>query len=240
MLTVIIPAHNEETTLPLVISGLLQVIKSLEIQTFKVIVVDNASTDNTAEVAQNAGATVVHEPHMGYGSACLAALKTLESHEGWVCFMDGDGADDPQDLAALLAPLRQNQADLVLGSRLLGQRRGWVEKGALTSVQHFGNWLSALLLRWTWNIEATDLGPFRAVNQQSLLKLEMDDRNYGWTIQMQARAARLGLRIVEIPVHYRHRQGGVSKISGTVKGSFEAGRIILKTYFSSLFWKPGA
>ena len=239
MLTVIIPAHNEEATIGQVVSDIVKEIKSLEIQQFRVLVVDNASADNTAEMARNAGAVVLHEKRMGYGSACLAALKTLKGEAGWVCFMDGDGADDPQDLAALLAPLRENRADLVLGSRLLGRRRGWVENGALSPVQHFGNWLSALLLRWTWQIEATDLGPFRAVSQKTLLRLEMDDQNYGWTIQMQARAARLGLRIIEIPVHYRHRQGGVSKISGTLKGSFDAGRIILKTYWRTLFWKPG-
>ena len=230
MLTVIIPAHNEETTISDVVSGIREEIKRLKIQEFEIVVVDNASSDGTAQNASNAGAKVIYEPLLGYGSACLAALKRSSITQGLICFMDGDGADDPADLDALLTPLRLHKADMVLGSRLLGQQRGWVEDGALTTVQRFGNWLTALLLRKTWRVPMTDLGPFRALTYEAMVRLKMDDTNFGWTVQMQARAARLGLRTVEVPVHYRRRQGGRSKISGTLKGSVLAGSIILKTY----------
>ena len=182
--------------------------------------VDNASSDGTAQNASNAGAKVIYEPLLGYGSACLAALKRSSITQGLICFMDGDGADDPADLDALLAPLRLHKADMVLGSRLLGQQRGWVEDGALTTVQRFGNWLTALLLRKTWRVPMTDLGPFRALTYEAMVRLKMDDTNFGWTVQMQARAARLGLRTVEVPVHYRRRQGGRSKISVRSRGPF--------------------
>ena len=238
MLTVIIPALNEEATLAQVVTQVREELKRIQIQAFTVVVVDNGSTDKTVAVAKEAGAKVLHEPRQGYGSACLAALKVLPFPQGWVCFMDGDGADDPRDLAALLKPLQNGRADMVLGSRILGQQRGWVEKGALSPVQRFGNQLSGFLISRTWGVPCSDLGPFRAVKATALARLQMDDPNFGWTVQMQARAARLGLKTVEVPVHYRRRQGGQSKISGTVKGSILAGTLILKTYVSSLFWRP--
>ena len=238
MLNVIIPVLNEEATIAQVVKQARNELKRLKIQEFAVLVVDNGSTDKTVLRAQEAGAKVLHEPRQGYGSACLAALKVLPFPQGWVCFMDGDGADDPRDFEALLKPLQNGTADMVLGSRILGQKLGWVERGALSPVQRFGNQLSGFLLSHTWGVSCSDLGPFRVVQATALRRLEMDDPDFGWTVQMQARAARLGLRVLEVPVHYRQRQGGHSKISGTVKGSVLAGIIILKTYAASVFWRP--
>lgn len=228
---VVIPALNEEGSIGPVVTGLLAQLRALG-HSARVIVGDNGSTDDTAAVAERHGAEVVSASERGYGTACLAAIAVL-GDEDIVVFADGDGADDPRDLERLLEPIIEDEADLVIGSRALGERLGWVESGALTPPQRFGNDLSTALLRWLYGAHFTDLGPFRAISRSALSALEMDDKNFGWTVQMQARAARQGLRSTEIPVRYRKRRAGESKVAGNLKGSAMAGTIILK----SIFWE---
>jgi glycosyltransferase involved in cell wall biosynthesis len=191
----------------------------------QIIVVDNGSRDRTAEVAASHGAEVVRESRRGYGAACLAGIAALRPEITAVVFMDADGASDPADLPALLAPLEQGAADLVVGSRA----RGESEPGALTPAQRFGNALAARLLRLFFGARTTDLGPFRAVRRAALERLGMRDPDYGWTIEMQIRAHRAGLRIAEVPVRHRRRRLGRSKVSGTLRGSLAAGAKILWT-----------
>lgn len=212
---VIIPALNEE----LAIAKVLAAIPAVAAQ---VIVVDNGSTDGTAAVARNAGATVVAEGRRGYGAACLGGIAALPVDTEVAVFLDGDFSDDPREMDRLLEPLRSGRADLAIGSRTLGQS----EPGALLPVARFGNWLTTRLVRLGWGVAYTDLGPFRAIRMDALRKLGMEDRDFGWTIEMQVKAAALGLRIEEVPVSYRKRIGK-SKISGTVLGSWRAGKKIL-------------
>ncbi|RZK62866.1 MAG: glycosyltransferase family 2 protein [Hymenobacter sp.] len=225
---VLIPAHNEGRAIGLVLgeipAGLVQ----------EVVVVDNASTDDTAAAARAAGATVVAEPRAGYGRACLAGLAYYAAQPSGrspeiIVFLDGDHSDFPAEMPALLAPLLSGAAELVIGSRALGER----ERGALLPQQRFGNWLAASLLRLRYGGTTTDLGPFRAIRADALTRLGMADTNYGWTVEMQVKAARLGLRVVEVPVRYRRRIG-VSKVSGTVRGTLGAGYKILWTIFK--YW----
>jgi glycosyltransferase involved in cell wall biosynthesis len=225
---VIIPALDEEDSIGAVVRGLVEALVRAGDEPV-VVVADNGSRDQTALEAGRAGALVVAEPVRGYGAACLAALAALPADVDAVLFADGDGADDPSDVEALLAPLRRARADLVIGSRTLGERFGLVEPGSLTPVQRFGNRLATTLLRVLLLHAATDLGPFRAVTKKALDDLGMDDRGFGWTIQMQARAARLRLRVLEVPVRYRRRRSGRSKISGNLKEGARAGAVILRT-----------
>jgi glycosyltransferase involved in cell wall biosynthesis len=211
---VVIPALNEEAAIG-------RVIADIPAWVDRVVVADNGSRDRTADVARSAGATVVLEPERGYGAACLAALERLGDVDV-VVFLDGDYSDYPEDMAALVAPIVEDSADLVLGSRVLGVR----EAGSLTPQQHFGNWLATTLIRLIWGARYTDLGPFRAIGRQPLARLAMADRNYGWTVEMQVKAAEIGLRAREVPVRYRRRIG-VSKVSGTISGSIRAGIKIL-------------
>jgi glycosyltransferase involved in cell wall biosynthesis len=199
-----------------------------------VIVVDNGSTDGTAERAEQAGAFVVREPRRGYGRACLAGIETLPTDTDVVVFLDADGSDDPTCLSRLLDPIIRNQADLVVGSRLLGKP----ESGALRPMQKAGNQLAALWLRWRFGIGVTDLGPFRAIRRSSLEALGMRDRGYGWTVEMQIKAARRGLRYLEVPVPYRPRRSGKSKVSGTLRGSLGAGLKII-AYLAWYDWMRG-
>jgi len=213
----IIPALNEEPVLG-------QTLASIPSGLFRqVIVADNGSTDKTATVASACGATVVREPQRGYGAACLKALATVPSDVEAVVFMQADGSEDPREAPLLLSPIFDGRADLVLGSRVLGQ----AEKGALLPHQRFGNWLATALVQLFYGCRYTDLGPFRAIRLDSLAKLGMRDRDFGWTIEMQVKALREGLRVMEVPVHCRARQAGENKVSGNLKASLHAGAKIL-------------
>ena len=224
-ISVIIPAHNEAKAIGLVLAeipaGLVR----------EVVVVDNNSTDNTSAAARAAGATVLHEARPGYGYACLTGMTYVfgqpqSEQPDIVVFLDGDHSDFPEQMPELLAPLLAGAADMVIGSRALGER----EKGSLLPQQRFGNWLAARLLRLRYGGTVTDLGPFRAILAPALLALHMEDKTYGWTVEMQVKAARQGLRTVEVPVRYRKRIG-TSKVSGTVRGTIGAGYKILWTIF---------
>lgn len=213
---VVIPVLNEEQAIGAVLAAIPAWVR-------RAVVVDNGCTDRTAQIAAELGALVVREPRRGYGAACLAGLAALDEPDV-VVFLDGDGSDYPEEMDALVGPIRSDEADLVIGSRVLGG----AEKGALTWPQRAGNALATMLIRRLWNLSCTDLGPFRAVRLDALRRLAMDDLDYGWTVQMQARAAQGGLRIREAPVRYRRRRGK-SKISGTVRGVAGAGAKILWT-----------
>jgi glycosyltransferase involved in cell wall biosynthesis len=211
---VVIPALNEAPALP-------HVLPAIPSWVAEVIVVDNGSRDATAAVAAGLGARVVSEPRRGYGQACLSGIAALSPGIDTVVFMDADASDRPEEMDRLLAPIVAGAADMVIGSRPLG-----AEPGSLTPVQRFGNALSCWLIRLLWRVRFTDLGPFRAITRPALARLEMQDRNFGWTVEMQVRAAGRGLRCAEIPVTYRRRIGQ-SKVSGTISGSVKAGVKIL-------------
>ena len=218
-ISAIIPALNEESSIGLVLAGLPSEID-------KVIVCDNGSDDRTAAVARQGGAQVVTEPQRGYGAACLKAAQALDPKTDLILFLDADYSDHPEQALKLLEPLVNSESDMVIGSRMI-----WPEsRAALPPVARFGNWLAASLMRRLWNTDFTDLGPFRAIRYQSYLALGMRDRDFGWTVEMQIRAAKIGLRSVEIPVSYRKRIGR-SKISGTIMGSIRAGTKILYLIF---------
>jgi glycosyltransferase involved in cell wall biosynthesis len=215
----VIPALNEEEALP---ATLARVPPSL----FRlVLVVDNGSTDRTAEVARAAGAQVVVEPERGYGAACLRALAVLPEEIDAVVFLQADGSEDPAEAAALLAPIYEERADLVIGSRTLGR----AEPGALAPHQAFGNRLATGLIRLLYGRRYTDLGPYRAIRRSSLERLGMRDRTYGWTVEMQIRALQQGLRVLEVPVTYRPRVAGEGKVSASLAASFRAGLKIIWT-----------
>ena len=216
----IIPALDEEPAIGLTLLRIPQGLYQ------EIIVADNGSRDRTAEIARKAGATVVTEPRRGYGAACLCAIASLPPGIEIVVFMDADSSDDPRDASKLLAPILKGRADFVLGSRTLGK----AEKGSLQPHQRFGNILATFLIRILFGHRYTDLGPFRAIRVEALRKLDMRDRNYGWTIEMQIKAVRQKLRIEEVPVSYRNRIG-VSKVSGNLKASVLAGIKILWTVF---------
>lgn len=188
-----------------------------------VIVSDNGSTDGTAEVARRAGATVVSQRERGYGAACLAAIAILPPEIEAVVFMQADASEDPAQAAELLAPLFDGRADMVLGSRVLGE----AAEGALLPHQRFGNWLATTLIRLIYGHVYTDLGPFRAIRTEALRQLRMQDRNYGWTVEMQIKALRHRLRVMEIPVRYGVRAAGENKVSGNLRASVRAGMKIL-------------
>ena len=222
-IAVIIPAFNEE-------NGVGQVIQEIPRNlVFEIIVVNNASTDNTEEIAKQNGATVLREPISGYGRACLKGINYLnlsENKPDIVVFLDADHSDYPEEIPELIKPILDNGVDLVIGSRALGSK----EKGSMTPQQIFGNWLATRLLKIIYNVKFTDLGPFRAIKFTKLIELDMQDKTYGWTVEMQLKAAKMGFSCVEIPVRYRKRIG-FSKISGTVKGTIMAGYKILYTIF---------
>ncbi len=223
---VIIPAFNEEKSIA-------QVIGDIPVLVRHVVVANNNSTDRTAEVATAAGAQVVFEPQKGYGKACLTAMDWIKQQEvqpDILVFLDGDYSDYPQELELLIAPILGGKAEMVIGSRSLGQR----EAGSMTLPQVFGNALATTLMRWMYGAKFSDLGPFRAIHWGQLLALGMVDQNFGWTIEMQIKAHQVGLRYQEVPVRYRKRIG-VSKVSGTLKGVIGAGYKIIFTLFK--YWR---
>jgi glycosyltransferase involved in cell wall biosynthesis len=231
VIDVIIPALNEENAVGLVVNDL------PKSQIREIIVVDNGSADNTPQKAMEAGASVLIEERKGYGSACLKALDFIEKKEqkpDIIVFIDADYSDYPEQLPDLIQPIIKKDIDLVIGSRVLGK----VEKGALTLPQRFGNALACSLMRMLYGYKFTDLGPFRAVKYDALRRLQMQDPDYGWTVEMQIKAAQLNLACEEVPVNYRKRIG-VSKVSGTVKGVFLAGYKIIGLIFlySLISWK---
>jgi len=225
VIDVIIPAYNEEESIALVV-------KELPAEMVReIIVCNNNSKDSTAAVARAAGATVVDEKRAGYGSACLRGMAhiALRPEAEWpdiVVFIDGDHSDYPEQLPEVIAPILNDDADLVIGSRAMGD----LEPGSMQPQQIFGNWLATTLIKLFYGTEFTDLGPFRAIRYPALRELGMEDPDFGWTVEMQVRAAKAGMTCVEVPVRYRKRIG-VSKISGTVRGTFLAGHKILWTIF---------
>jgi glycosyltransferase involved in cell wall biosynthesis len=222
----IIPALNEEPVLA-------RMLRAIPPELFQIVVVaDNGSTDGTAAVARAAGATVVSEPERGYGAACLKALAALPAVIDVVAFMQADFSEDPAEARSLIEPIARGEADLVLGSRTLGA----AEPGALLPHQRFGNWLAIVVIRILFGHRYSDLGGFRAIRRDALERLRMRDRSYGWTIEMQVRAIQEGLRVVEVPVTYRRRAAGVNKISGNLRASLHASRIIFRTVLR-LWWR---
>lgn len=220
---VIIPVFNESGSIGHVVSDIPAHLVN------EVIVVNNGSTDDTANIASMAGATVLTETEKGYGAACLKGMEYVRSMSDdetpeVIIFLDGDYSDYPEEIEQLLLPIQAGTHDMVIGSRALGLK----EKGSMTVQQIFGNWLATRMMRWFFNADYSDLGPFRAIRWTALEKLEMKDRNYGWTVEMQIKAAKKGLRYTEIPVRYRKRIGK-SKVSGTVKGTVMAGYKIITT-----------
>lgn len=227
LIDVIIPAVNEEASIGRVIGDLPKDLVR------DIIVCNNGSTDRTAEMARNNGAIVVDEPRRGYGNACLAGMAYIQQQRKTdlpdiVVFMDGDYSDFPGELPRLIAPILQGK-DMVIGSRVLGQP----EAGALTIPQRFGNWLATFLIRHLYGFSYTDLGPFRAIRWEKLEALGMQDKNFGWTVEMQIKALKHQLSCTEVPVSYRKRIG-TSKVSGTIMGSVRAGHKILWTIFKSM------
>lgn len=211
---VVIPALNEEQAIGRVIGDIPDCVD-------RVVVVDNGSDDRTAEIAHEKGAEVVREPEPGYGAACQSGIAALSGVEV-IVFLDGDYSDYPEEMLNLLAPIISGDCQFVLGSRVKGN----AEHGALTPQQRIGNWLACKLMWLIWGARYTDLGPFRAITADALRQLTMRDRGYGWTIEMQIKAALAGLSVVEVPVSYRRRVGK-SKISGTLKGTLLAGMKII-------------
>jgi len=222
---VVIPALNEEHAIGKVIADIPKWVD-------QIVVVDNGSRDRTADVARAHGATAIKETERGYGAACQTGLAAISDAE-IIVFLDGDYSDYPDEMAAITDPILAGDCDFVIGSR----RGAGVRQGALTPQQRFGNWLACRLMRLIWRTDYTDLGPFRAIDATALRRLGMRDRNYGWTIEMQIKAALADLRIREVEVGYRPRIG-LSKVSGTVRGSIGAGTKILGTIARFAFTPP--
>ena len=220
---VVIPAYNEEENIAFVLKDIPANLCS------EVVVCNNNSTDATAAKALAHGAIVLLETTAGYGIACLKGLSHIRNNGGCdiVVFLDADYSDYPNEMEKLLAPLLNDEADLVIGTRVKTLRA----KGSMTPQQIFGNWLAVTLIKMLFKHKYTDLGPFRAITWASLEQLNMIDKNYGWTVEMQIKAVKQNLRCVEVPVKYRNRNAGVSKVSGSLKGSVLAGIKIIKTIF---------
>ena len=220
-ISVIIPALNEEQA----IGGVVQ--NALRQGVGEVIVVDNGSTDATAAVAAAAGARVVSEPARGYGRACWAGSQAADPASDVLVFVDGDGSDVLEELDLVAGPVLSGSYDFVIGSRIRGRR----ETGSLLPSQVFAGWMAGVLLRTLYQVRYTDMGPFRAISRNALAQLHMSEMTYGWNLEMQMKAAQQGLRILEVPVSYRHRQGGVSKVAGSLQGSARAAVRIAEVFF---------
>ena len=222
IIKVIIPTYNEEKSIDKVIYNIPPIVD-------EIIVVNNNSTDNTQSAAKTAGATVINEPKRGYGYACLCGMNYIslqETKPDIIVFLDGDYSDYPQQLSQLVAPIIEKDIDLVIGARVRTLR----EKGAMTYPQKFGNWLATKLMKLFFGARFTDLGPFRAIKYSKLLALHMEDKTYGWTVEMQLKAVKQKYSYIEVPMKYRNRIG-VSKVSGTLKGAIFAGIKILTWIF---------
>ncbi len=223
---VIIPAVNEEESIGKVVEAIPRPLVDT------IIVGNNGSKDNTAEVAKKAGAVVVDESRPGYGWACLKGMEyasQMDEKPDIIVFIDGDFSDYPEEMPNVVAPILENDIDLVIGSRALGAK----EKGSMTFPQRFGNWLATRLMRLFYRVRYTDLGPFRAIKYDALMNIGMSDKTYGWTIEMQLRAAKHKLTYTEVPVNYKRRIGK-SKVSGTIKGTILAGYKIIFAIFKYL------
>lgn len=226
IIKVIIPAYNEEDAIPLVIRDIPRIVS-------EIIVVSNNSTDDTEVAARKAGATVLREPRMGYGYACLKGIAYIQNQDtipDIIVFLDGDYSDYPECLTDIIAPILNDDIDLVIGTRTKELR----EQGAMTIPQIFGNWLATNLMQLFFGAKFTDLGPFRAIKYDKLLALEMEDKTYGWTVEMQLKAIKKKYTYTEVKVPYKNRIG-VSKVSGTVKGAIFAGIKILSWIFKYSF-----
>ncbi len=227
IIDVIIPAYNEEESIGKVVTDIPKDLVR------DILVCNNASTDNTKNVATEAGAIVLDQPMKGYGNACLKGIeylknKPLEEQPEIVIFIDGDYSDHPEEMPNLVQPILEGH-DMVIGSRALGD----MESGAMMPQQIFGNWLATTLIRFFYNYDFTDLGPFRSIKWKKLVEIDMQDRDFGWTVEMQVKAAKYKLKCTEVPVTYRRRIG-VSKVSGTIRGTILAGHKILWTIFKLL------
>ena len=212
-ISVVIPALNEADAIGAVVHGLQQNL------VHECIVVDNGSTDATAERAREAGALVVSEPRRGYGQACAAGVAACKPDSDVIVFGDGDGSDVAEELPLIAGPVLAGEYDFVIGSRTRGVR----ERGSMLASQVFAGWLAGWLMRLRYGVRYTDMGPFRAISRSALARLQMSEMTYGWNLEMQMKAAAHGLRILEVPVRYRLRQGGVSKVAGSLRGSIKAG-----------------
>ena len=227
IIDVIIPAYNEEESIGKVVTDIPKDLVR------DILVCNNASTDSTKSVATEAGAIVLDQPMKGYGNACLKGIeylknKPVEEQPDIVIFIDGDYSDHPEEMPSLVQPILDGQ-DMVIGSRALGN----MESGAMMPQQIFGNWLATNLIRLFYNYNFTDLGPFRSIKWKKLVEIDMQDRDFGWTVEMQVKAAKYKLKCIEVPVTYRRRIG-VSKVSGTIRGTILAGHKILWTIFKLL------
>lgn len=224
---VIIPAFNEENAVGKVVRDIPKELVD------EIIVVNNNSTDKTSEAAEKEGATVLFEKEKGYGNACLKGIDYLQNQRpnntDIVVFIDADYSDYPEQMDLLILPILNENMDMVIGSRALGKREG----GSMTIPQVFGNWLACSMMRVLFGAKFTDLGPFRSIRYSSLMEIKMQDKTYGWTVEMQVKAAKKGLQYTEVAVDYRNRIG-FSKISGTVKGTLSAGYKIITTIFKYL------
>jgi glycosyltransferase involved in cell wall biosynthesis len=231
IISIIIPALNEEEPIAAVVRDCLTTGLSGEI-----IVVDNGSRDRTAERARAAGARVVSEPTPGYGRACAAGIRALAPECDLVVFLDGDGSDCPEFMSQLIDPIRRGEQDFVIGSRTRGKR----EAGSMNFQQVFAGRAAGWLLRLLYGVRYSDMCPFRAIRRSTLDRLGMKEPTYGWNLEMQMRAARARLRILEVPVNHRCRTGGESKVSGTLRGTFVAGVRIVATLFRVAMERDGA
>jgi glycosyltransferase involved in cell wall biosynthesis len=220
IVSVVIPCLNEEDP----IAGVVRDVLTQNVD--EVIVVDNGSTDQTAAKAFAAGARVVSEPQPGYGRACAAGVAGVRPDADIICFLDGDGSDVPAFLSSIVAPIAADQADFVMGSRLRGKR----EPGSMTPQQIVAGWIAGLLLRLTYGVRFTDMSPFRAIRVGVLNSLNMGEQTYGWNLEMQMRVAAARLRLLEIPVDHRCRQGGESKVSGNLAAGLKAAWKIATTF----------